>query len=218
MPHRILIGIKSCERDARNGANEAIRKTWGRDLPGLRFFVGGKRDAPHGPTPQGSIIVLDCPDTYEGLPQKTRAILRYGLDHERDFIFLFDSDTFVVPERLLACGFENYDLTGSLGGNTENGKYYPWPSGGAGYILSNRAARFVVDAPPSEEWAEDRMVGQILGPHIKSGEVSCRNHPGFGRDEAEITDITTHFCARGLHREYDPKWMFEMFERNKATK
>ena len=40
---RLLIAIKSCERDMLNGCHTAIRETWGKDFPpnvDVRFFVG----------------------------------------------------------------------------------------------------------------------------------------------------------------------------------
>ena len=44
-PPKVLIACSSCWRDVNNGGNQAIRDTWGKDLPpnwDLRFFVGGQ--------------------------------------------------------------------------------------------------------------------------------------------------------------------------------
>ncbi len=209
--NKILIAVKSCARDCQNGANDAIRNTWGKGLDGLYFFMGKSF-----PYPRMGEVVLGCRDDYEGLPQKTKAILRWSIDRAYTNTFLCDTDTFVIPERLLSSGFEAYDLMGWIGGNTDNGKYYPWPSGGAGYWLSRNAAYAIIRAPEFEEWAEDRMIGQILGPHIKCGNMKAYHHPGYGPDESDVTDITTHFCAHGLGRTYKPEWMHKMYERNRV--
>jgi hypothetical protein len=218
MPLRILLAVKSCRRDAESGANQAIRETWGSGLDDLRFFVGvGSHTKPFFPA-EADTLILDCGDSYEDLPRKTRGILKFAIERAgREFIFLCDTDSYIIPWKLLASGFERFDLMGHIGGNLENGKYFPWPSGGAGYWLSSRAARIVVDAPVTNEVAEDRMVGQILGPHILDGGLAALNHPGYHRiypDDEWRTDITTHFCARGMGRTYDPEWMRRRYRYN----
>jgi hypothetical protein len=120
----------------------------------------------------------------------------------------------------MACGFEDFDVTSNIGGNTENGKYFPWPNGGAGYILSRKAAQLVVDAPwPAGEWAEDRGVGQILGPHIRDRRLVALNHPGFHRiypDDPLRCDVTMHFDGKGKKQLYDPSWMKLMWNYNRV--
>ena len=215
---KLLTAVKSCVRDERNGANRAIRETWGEGLDNLRFIVGQR---PNGDPPfhfPADVLQLACPDDYHGLPRKTRAILDFSLGAARDFTFLCDVDTFVRPDRLLASGFQQYDLTGMIGGNLEAGKYFPWPSGGAGYWLSRKAAQIVVNSPPSDEWAEDRMIGQILGPHITAAEITAFNHPGYHRvfrDDPLACDVTMHFDGKGRKKDYTPKWQYEMWNHNR---
>lgn len=214
---KLLLAIKSCAQDVAIGANQAIRETCGKDIPGvegfclqpnLYFFIG--KVARFGQiTPQHDEVELPCCDGYFSLPEKTRAILKWSLEHGYDFTFLADTDTWVNPQKLLECGFEKYDLTGLISG--EIGKprahqgYWAWPSGGAGYFLSARAAKIIADSVVTGEWAEDRQVGQILGPHFRSGDLTAYNCPGFHVEDG----ITLHYCARGLQRDYDPKWMYE---------
>ncbi len=210
MEPKILFAVKSCLRDAENGANQAIRDTWGKYLNDLYFFIGNGMTMPDE-------IPLPCADPYEALPQKTRALLGWAVTHGYNFIFICDTDTYIIPGKLLASGFEKYDLLGHIGGHTDNGRYFEWPSGGAGYWLSAPAARLIISMPITNEWAEDRMIGQILGPYIQRGELKAFNHPGYHRiypDDEWRTDITTHFCARGMGRVYDPEWMQKRYKYN----
>lgn len=233
---RLLIGVKSCHRDMANGFNQAIRDTWAKHIPlgvDFRFFMG------HGNTmPQADEVILDCPDDYMSLPHKTRAILRWSLAQGYDFIFLCDTDTFCMPERLLASGFENYDLTGLFNGkigvprategdagpwqpaDQSNGatRYWAWISGGNGYWLSCRAAQIVLDWVGTGDWAEDRSIGQALGPHFQSGQLKALHHEdyGFCIDGDEFgCRISRHFCSRGMHRAFDRDWMYACHKRNR---
>ena len=217
---RVLIAIKSCNKDAARGCHRAIRETWGAEVEGadLRFFVG---EDPLAFRSADTIVLPNCPDDYAGLPQKTRAILAWSINHGYDFTFLCDTDTFLIPPRLLACGFENYDLTGCIGGNLEGGKYFPWPSGGAGYFLSQKAA-WIVALSKTIDTAEDRMIGQILLRENAEGNPKSLNHPGFHRvypDDPLRCDVTLHFDGRGAKQQtYDPKWMYEVFAHNRGLK
>lgn len=205
--HKNLIAVKSCAQDQSQGFNEVIRETWRKDIFDealVYFFFGRTRNIL-----KPDEVELNCDDGYYSLPQKTLAILRWSLEHGYDFTFLCDTDTFVNPQKLFACGFENYDLTGYIGGNTA-GIYFTWPSGGAGYWLSRKAAQLIVDAPAYPDWAEDRMVGQILGPAIKAGTITECHHTGFHVEGG----ITLHYCARGAQRDFDPAWMYQQYKRH----
>lgn len=219
MERKLLLAVKGCERDASNGFHQAMRETWVKDVQGadVRFFVGGgslslKEDE----------VRLPCPDDYLSLPHKTRAILQWALDRDYDFVFLCDTDTYVIPDRLLASGFEDYDLVGLFNGrigapNATEGRYWAWISGGNGYWLSNRAARVIAERQHDGDWAEDRITGQALGPYFHSGEFTAFSHVdyGFHTDGEHLrTRITSHYCTRGLHRSFDPEWMRSRYRYN----
>lgn len=221
---KVLLAVKSCERDAVAGFNQLIRETWAKDVVGadVRFFVGAHSQI-LGRTLESDEVRLDCADDYMSLPLKTRALLAWALAQGYDFVFSCDVDTYVVPDRLLASGFEKYDLMGAFNVHDAIGvpsaaddNFFAWPKGGPGYWLSRGAAHVVVDTP-YEDWAEDRMIGQILGPWLQRGVLTAFEHWGYGfhfdGDEWR-TDITSHYCSAGFKRQFPPIWMRNRYAHN----
>ena len=197
---RVLIAIKSCERDAVNGCNVAQRVTWLPCVRGAdyRFFVG-----------QGHVTLQDdevrvaAPDDYMALPYKTREIVRWSLAADYDHVFLCDTDTYVRPMRLLASGFDRGDLVGCVNGppsvpGAVEGKY-AWVSGGNGYWLSRRAMSAVASHDPNH-WAEDCWVAQV----VQLQRLTVIDDQRYGNGE-----ITTHFCSTGHKRLFEVTWMHE---------
>ena len=182
---RLVIGVKSCQRDRLAGFHKAIRETWGKDSgSALRFFVGGE------PVNEFDEIALDCPDGYWELPYKTKAILQWFLTSGYDHIFLCDCDTYVLPSTF-TLGHEQVDYAGKISlwprGATVGTTFTyndgrgniitdcaPWASGGYGYFLSRKAAEAIVKENPSH-WAEDLWVGQVLGPLTQGGQIITRD-------------------------------------------
>lgn len=208
----LLVAVKSCQMHREY--HQAIRDTWGRHLETI-FFMGGS-------TGDHSFdeVILNCPDDYLGLPFKTQAICKFVLDTSIDYLFFADTDTFIIPERLLKSGFENFDYVGRFGGNIFKKFYYeapdregrleihpecyPWASGGLGYFLSRKAFSIIAQSEPTS-WAEDLGVGQIIGPLAAIGEL-------------KILDITNQRCSR--HRPHfhnadeikTANWMKQMYQ------
>ncbi len=216
---KILIAIKGCERDQKNGTHQVMRNTWVQHVHGadLKFFVG------HGT--HGLLcdeVRLDCGDAYLDLPAKTRSILKWSLEHDYDYIFLADTDTFVMPNRLLASGFERFDLVGLFNGAigvpyATEAKYWAWISGGNGYWLSRRAAEAIASAPVTDDWAEDRITGQVLGPYFKEQTMRAFSDSRYGfhfDSEPYRCAITKHFCAQGYKRMLDHQWMMFHYKLN----
>ena len=210
---RLLIAIKSCQRDLENGCHETIRQTWGRDVENadLCFFVG------RGKPSRVDEYALDAPDDYDSLPWKTREILRWSLNMGYAFTFLCDTDTFIIPRELMKTGFESYDVCGKfctghpVGSppfeyKDERGEYsgiYSWPSGGRGYFVSNKAAQIIIEQEP-KVWAEDMYVGQVLGPRIESGEIKAAELKNF------VGHISWHYPRTHFQIDYLAAWMKTM--------
>src|SRR5271155_5326463 len=104
---KVVIGVKSCIRDLVRGHHEVIRKTWGKHLGDvdLLFFVGRNDNDEFVARLHVDEIVLDVDDGYDALPQKTKEILRFVHGMSYDFSFLCDTDTYIIPERLMRSGF-----------------------------------------------------------------------------------------------------------------
>jgi Galactosyltransferase len=213
---KFLIAVKSCEADLIKGHNQVIRDTWGKNTHrngfSLRFFIGrGNHKLGYDESR------VDAPDDYNGLPQKTCAILRWALAKNYNFIYLCDTDTFVRFEMLMASCFERFDVTGyfahRIPGTKDYEGYYAWPSGGAGYWVSARAAEFIANNSKFTDCAEDRMVGQILGPYIADGTLTAQNRKDYGAPHDFSGLVTAHYESRVIGREYDPQWMKDMHKK-----
>lgn len=185
---RVIVAVKSCQRDMAAGFHQAIRETWGAALKrkGIQtFFFVAEDTGPNKRTVRtyaSDEKALSCPDTYEGLPFKTRAICQWMKSKLFDHLFICDVDTIIDADKLLASGFENYDYSGYFKKGQEeigqsfwyedsHGQYpdcYSWASGGMGYFLSHFAVGYVSSVYPTV-WAEDMYVGQVLGPKIAIG-------------------------------------------------
>lgn len=223
---RLLVAVKSCEFDRQRGAHQAVRETWGSLLPEnatLRFFIGIDPlrflDAPM--TCEEDEIYLACPDDYQSLPYKTKAICEWVGKQDFDYVYLCDTDTFVVPKLLLEAGFEGYDYAGkitrTLGvpftyvATDREGKKWPiprcygWASGGIGYFLSKAAAELVAKEEPTS-WAEDLWIGQVAGKYYPNS-IKIKDLPYLENR------VSFHYPAHNFKKGYDPasRWQYTMF-------
>ena len=221
----LLVAIKSCARDAATGANQAVRDTWAPracDLGAtVNFFMG------HGVKMLDEVAV-SAGDDYDSLPYKTRDIVRYTLKSNYDFAFLCDTDTYLIPHKLFALPYKNFDYSGRLCNNDKVAGYksgalfasaytdmrkqtvspcYYWASGGVGYFLSRKAMQIIADAEPTH-WAEDLWTGQILGAAAKRGEINIGT---FGSDLLEGT-ASWHMGGRTERYQDVVRWMHDMHQ------
>jgi hypothetical protein len=200
-----------------------IRSTWGADAKRLgvdvKFFVGANASKY-----ESDEIHVDCPDDYNGLPYKTRAICRWASGKVISHIFLCDTDTYVSVTRLLNSGFEQFDYFGYFnsemfgtkpytaesrdGVREHHAACYNWASGGLGYSLSKKALSEVAYEHPTS-WAEDLWVGQVLGPMIAKNELTVGNSKG--------KNLSLHYPSAQFGHNYDVeghKWMRAMHAEN----
>lgn len=119
----------------------AIRNTWfpmvPKDKADVVFFLG------RGNNVAGSNeVILDCDDSYRGLPEKIRAVAAWALQHGYDYMLKCDDDVVLRPLALLRCGYEQYDFSGKL--NRHPGPQNPYPvTVGFNYWLSRRSMEIV---------------------------------------------------------------------------
>ena len=196
--HKILVGI--CSSQGYSGRRDAVRQTWlSRPHPDVEclFFLGG--EVPE--RERADTVGLDAPDTYNALPQKILAFLRYALDHhDFDWLFKCDDDTYLDLSRLPDLADDRYGITGDTLLATRRA-----PSGGAGYMLSRQTVERLVTPSFAERvpasGAEDLIIGQLA---LAAGAVPCATPRLFmsnTRYPAPDNDtISAHWCGPELMR------------------
>jgi Galactosyltransferase len=148
-----LIAIVTCH--TRPDWADLVRQTWVPLVPkntDVRFFCG--RGAPR--TILKDEVILDCDDSYQGLPDKVQSIIRWALERNYDFVLKCDDDVVINPAGLMSSGFENYDFTGH---ECAPNNQVPW---GFLYSLSRKAMEIMAreTLPPNnndEAWVSHAM-------------------------------------------------------------
>jgi hypothetical protein len=234
---RVLIAVCSYQGDAENGNHDRIRETWGKDCApvgaDLRFFIGRREP---GFAPQSDEVLADfqksrnCQhawwEAYEGCcicfwQQEARGILRCSIEQNYDYTFLCSTDTYLIPDKLMAMNFESFDYSGHfipdalpVGLKSEYDVYghrlYPWAEVGCGFFISMKASQIVLTAAP-DFWYQDVHIGQILGPKIESGEIKAVRFDGF------VNQVSWHFRDQNGdgYQSHGAGWMKRMYEEHR---
>jgi hypothetical protein len=112
---KTLIAVVSAHH--RTPWRDAIRDTWlplvPTTLADVRFFLG------RGQNKNPDEVVLNCDDSYMGLPEKVREIARWALANGYDYMLKCDDDTVIRPELLLVSGYQNYQYSGKTNRHLE---------------------------------------------------------------------------------------------------
>ena len=202
---RLLVAISGCEVYEVSGFQQPMRDTWLKDAIALgidyKFFHG------RGGKEREDVVLVDCCDEYYDLTTKTKLKCRWAVDHGYDFIFLCFPDTYACPERLLTCGFEQYDYFGDLLYHA-NGEYC---QGGQGYFLSKRAADYIASDPRNYP-NEDCFVGDLMRERqdLKRGDSRYFYYAGIypsGGPLATNKVVSTHLST-DTPDGYRPKYMY----------
>lgn len=138
-----------------------VRDTWFPLVPkgkaDVYFFVGrGEREVK-------GVVELDCDDSYQGLPEKVRAICRWAKEHEYDFMLKCDDDVVLNPVALLSSGYEKHKYSGRANRPPQP---YTVPMG-FNYWLSKECIEIVSKAPLSDSGSNDdeKWVAKNLWEH-----------------------------------------------------
>jgi hypothetical protein len=180
---KVLIGVLSCERDAK--FHQQFRDMCLKGCPvDHRFFVAGSCPV------DGSDVVRLAAEDSNG-PEKVRLMHRWTLESDYDFLFKCDIDTFIHVPRLLASNFEAYDWTG--GGSPQR------PYGGSGYWLSRKAMTSLKNGEEFNTlrpWDEDWYVGDNLTKFGFKAHIDSRYHSKTNIGPEPSNDIiTSHWYA-----------------------
>lgn len=231
---KLLFAVISYQGDAQNGNHDLIRQTWGKDIIGadLRFFIGRRSLAF---VPQIDEVLVDwqkgrpcghewwdpkencCIDFWQ---YEVREVLKWSVEQGYDFVYLCQTDTFLIPKRLMASGFEQYDYSGyfipeaiPIGTVSEYDVYkhrlYPWVDEGAGIMLSRKAVKIILDTKP-DHWYYGVYIGQALGPKIQLGEIKAANLPDFWNKTA----WHFRFLTGNGYQTHGSGWMQKMYKEN----
>lgn len=195
---KMVIGVLSCHKHATR--REACLETWAdvneRGDVDLVFILGGGQSP--WPVREGCLLHCPCPDDYGSLSMKTRWLCLWAdLNHEFDYLFKCDDDTYVHIDRLLIC-----DTPGDYVGGDIPGHCYPHASGGAGYRLTPRAVAQVGKSLASCASYEDWLVWKLLtsaGITLRTDSrfnYNCDRWPDPNNDQ-----ITCHWCSEQRMRE-----------------
>jgi hypothetical protein len=165
---RLLIAILSCHSNGHGSdwgseLREAQRDTWLCEaVVDHRYFLGrGEGSA------EADEVWLDVPDDYDSLPIKSLALIAWAYEHDYDFIFKCDDDTYCRIDRLLSSGFEAYNYSGFRKISPWFGWAIEFAQGGAGYWLSRLAMQAVLGFAenPCTWGPEDLNLARILAAH-----------------------------------------------------
>lgn len=203
---RILIAISGCDVYERSGFQQPMRETWLKDAVSLgmdyKVFHG------RGSVGSSDIVVVDCDDAYFDLTSKTKLKCQWAVDHGYDFVFLCFPDTYACSERLLTCGFEQYDYFGDLLYHA-NGDYC---QGGQGYWLSKRACEYVAQHP-SNYPNEDCYVGDLMrqNPEMRTGDSRFFYYAGLSPTGGPLktNKVVTCHLSTDAPDGYKPQYMYQ---------
>lgn len=185
MPKPLLL-IVTCEKNAVR--SNAQRSTWVPDAVAAGFDVVFSRAGSGVALPDE--LLLDVDDSYEGLPAKVKASMRWAYDRGYEHVFKLDDDVLVRPAKLLLTPFRAFD-------------YYGFPSWGGFrsgfcYSLSRRAMKLIADAEIDPAQAgEDRWVYAVLSTEagITIGDADADTLVLCGSRRPKVNYITSRTAA-----------------------
>ena len=110
---------------------------------------------------------------------RTKLMVKYAYDNGYDFVFRVDSDAYVWVNRLLACGFEQWDYSGWCLQAQQGEWCVNTAHGGVGFFLNRKAMEIVMNAPV-ERYADRKYWGDLWAGHqlYKRG-IHCHRDTRF---------------------------------------
>jgi hypothetical protein len=205
---KILTAILTCSKTQRRA--DACLLTWIKSIknPHDYVFFGDKTQS------EKMDKTWDCtPDQGEcrsRLPEKTYKMLEKSLEHEWDFLFKCDDDTYVNFPNLVEF-LKAYNASDDLYIGSQLINQLPYAQGGAGYILTRTAVgkcilslKDICRDKSKNKNAEDYSVGLALRDHkidlINTGLLSTPCPNIARKDQSVCIDaviknkkITTHY-------------------------
>jgi len=156
---KTLIAVVSCWSRLDTWV-QCIRDTWmplvPKDKADIVVFVGRGKG-----TPSEGVVELECDDSYQGLPEKVRAIARWASMQGYNFMLKCDDDTVLNPVKWLASGYDKHDYSGR-----ENRPPQPYviPMG-FNYVMSRKCMNIISKAPLPGNFDDEKWVAKNLWDH-----------------------------------------------------
>lgn len=216
---KILVAILTHEGTQSNA--DACIKTWVKDIqdPHEYYFYGSKTQS------EKMDRTWNCePDEGESrgrLPEKTYKMLVESLNHDWDFLFKCDDDTFVVFDKLINL-LKKYNVNDDLYIGSRIVNPFVYAQGGAGYVLTRSAVekcidslKYFYDDKSKNKFAEDYSVGLALKEQkidlVHTDSISTPN-PSIAKQNQSVcinaiikeNKITTHYVnAKTMRKIYE---------------
>ena len=216
---KILVAILTHEGTQSNA--DACSKTWTGDIhnPHEYYFYGSKTQSEKMPK------TWNCePNDGEArcrLPEKTYKMLVESLNHDWDFLFKCDDDTYVNFNKLVEF-LENYDANDDLYLGMKIVNPFAYAQGGAGYALTRTAVKKCVESlkhfhgdESKTKRAEDYSVGLALkeqGINLTHTNLISTANPAIAKQNQSVCidaiikehKITTHYVnSETMEKIYD---------------
>jgi len=156
---KIQVFVFSCQSENSKRRRQACAETWMPKLPADFFesrFVVGDPKLPTESRLDGNILTLRCSDTYNGLPQKTKAVMQYALKMDYKFVIKCDDDTFIHPHRITRIPIIAHDICARWGRNSVE---FPF---GACYSMSQHFMKAIFPFYKTHDGGEDLMIGKAI--------------------------------------------------------
>ena len=158
---KIQVFVFSCQSENSKRRRQACAETWMPKLPSDFFesrFVVGNPKLPVESRLDGNILTLRCSDTYNGLPQKTKAVMQYALKMDYKFIIKCDDDTYIHPHRITRIPIIAHDICARWGTGWY-GVDFPF---GTFYSMSQHFMKTIVPHYQTYDCGEDWMIGKAM--------------------------------------------------------
>jgi hypothetical protein len=143
-------------------------KRWGNHPDIAWFFVVGNDYVAANTITEPNVVTLDCHDDYDRLPDKTRATFHYALStYDFKYLVKCDEDSWLHIPRLLELEKLDKEYIGDNHGYRcrlwFKNAMHDYGHGGAGYIVSKRAARLCIqNMSTGHGGCEDLIVGWLM--------------------------------------------------------
>jgi len=126
----------------------------------VRFFLGRGEH-----TDQPDEIILDCDDSYQGLPAKVQCIVKWALNNDYNYALKLDDDTVLDPVAMLNSGYDKHSYVGMAGHRPVLPSRPFFVAGGFAYWMDKKSMMLVAEAELPSNNYDEGWVASVLYEH-----------------------------------------------------